>query len=394
MNISCCRLFNFRTTLLLLFFALFACSRIQAQSADSCHLRISVITCSPGAELYSTFGHTAIRITDSARFSDIVFNYGTFDFSDPDFYLKFVRGKLNYFLSVESYSDFVQCYQEEQRSVTEQVLQLTCAEKNKLYQALQLNLQGSNRYYKYDFLFDNCTTRVRDQVQNNSTGFIIPGQLTPTHTTFRNMIHGYLDKGGQPWSKLGIDVLLGSLLDDTVTLQQSMFLPDYLEKGLGTAVTPGNIPLVGATVSIYKASPVNSAQDRWIPLLVFSITSFIVLLLSQLKSKSARFIVHLLDSLILYVTGLAGFLLLFMWFGTEHHLCSYNYNLLWALPTHFIAAFFIWKRPLWVKKYFKAAGFLQIGLLLGWIFLPQHLNIALVPVVLIMAYRCFQLAAD
>jgi hypothetical protein len=373
---------------------LFSFSRIQAQAPDTCHLKISVLTCSPGAELYSTFGHTAIRVTDSTRSSDIVFNYGTFDFSDPDFYLKFVRGKLNYFLSVESYRDFVQFYQEEQRSVTEQVLQLTCAEKLKLYSALQVNLQGSNRYYKYDFLFDNCTTRVRDQVQQNSTAFTITGSLTPERTTFRNMLHGYLDKGGQPWSKLGIDILLGSLLDDTVTVQQSMFLPDYLEKGLAAAVKPGKAPLINATIPVYQAQPLSSPQNRWIPLLAFSICGFAVLLLSQLKGRTAHFIVRLIDSLLLYITGLAGFLLLFMWFGTEHRLCSYNYNLLWALPTHFIAAFFIWNRPVWVKKYFRLAGFLQIGLLLGWLFLPQHLNIALVPVVLIMAYRCFQLAAD
>ena len=362
--------------------------------SDSCNIRISVITCSPGAELYSTFGHTAIRVTDSTRGSDIVFNYGTFDFSDPDFYLKFVRGKLNYFLSAEQYTEFLQFYQYEQRGVVEQVLQLTCAEKIKLYKALQVNLQGSNRYYKYDFLFDNCTTRVRDMVQQQVGGITIGTPLTPARTTFRNMIHGYLDKGGQPWSKLGIDILLGSLLDDTVTLQQSMFLPDYLEKGTAVAVKANGVRLADATIPVYKAQPVATAQDKWVPLLVFSITGLIVLLLSQLKSKTARFIIRIIDSLILYVTGLAGFLLLFMWFGTEHLLCSYNYNLLWALPTHFVAAFFIWNRPLWVRKYFRLAGFLQIGVLLGWLFLPQHLNIALVPIVLIMAYRCFQLAAD
>ncbi|RXK81401.1 Lnb N-terminal periplasmic domain-containing protein [Filimonas effusa] len=366
----------------------------RSQSSDSCHLRISVLTCAPGEELYSTFGHTAMRVIDSATFSDVVFNYGTFDFSDPDFYAKFVRGKLNYFLSAERYSEFIRFYQYEQRSVSEQVLDISCEAKNRMYKALQVNLQDDNKYYKYDFLFDNCTSRVRDMVEQQNSGLTITTSLTPPRTSFRNMLHTYLDKGGQPWSKLGIDILLGSKLDDTVTVQQSMFLPDYLEKGLNTSVLPGNKPIVSETLPLVQAVPPVSPQNKWIPLLVFSLFSFVILLLSQLKNRTARFITRLIDSLLLYTTGVAGFLLLFMWFGTDHVVCSSNYNLLWALPTHFIAAFFIWKRSPRVRKYFRFAGFLQIALLLGWLFLPQHLNIALVPIVLLMAYRCFQLAAD
>lgn len=388
------RKYNGLWLLLLLLFCGGYEGRSQQQSADSCHLRISVLTCAPGEELYSTFGHTAVRVIDSATFSDIVYNYGTFDFSDPDFYLKFVLGKLNYFLSSESYSEFIRFYEYEQRSVSEQVLNLNCEAKNRLHQALKVNLQGENRYYKYDFLFDNCTSRVRDIIQQQHTGAGFNTPLTPPHTSFRHMLHSYLDKGGQPWSKLGIDILLGSLLDDTVTIQQSMFLPDYLQKGLSTSVLPGKQPLVGAILPLQVSEPPVSPQNKWIPLLVFSLFGFMLLLLSQFKSRTARFITRIIDCLLLYMIGLAGFMLLFMWFCTEHLVCSRNYNLLWALPTHFIAAFFIWKRPLWVRKYFRFAGILQLGLLLGWLFLPQHLNIALVPIVLIMAYRCFQLAAD
>lgn len=366
----------------------------RSQKADSCHLRISVLTCAPGEELYSTFGHTAVRVIDSTTFSDIVFNYGTFDFSDPDFYLKFIRGKLNYFLSAESYPEFIRFYEYVQRSVSEQELNLDCEAKNRLYQALKENLKEENKYYKYDFLFDNCTSRVRDMVQQQNPGTSFTTPLTPPHTSFRHMLHSYLDKGGQPWSKLGIDILLGSLLDDTVTIQQSMFLPDYLQNGLSTAVQSNKQPLVGPVLPLQVSEPPVSPQNKWIPLLVFSLFGFLLLLLSQFKSRTARFITRLVDSLLLYITGLAGILLLVMWFCTDHLLCSRNYNLLWALPTNFIAAFFIWKRPLWIRKYFRFAGILQLGLLLGWLFLPQHLNIALVPIVLIMAYRCFQLAAD
>ena len=137
---------------------------------DSSHLRITLLTCSPGTELYSTFGHSALRVMDSVTFTDKVYNYGTFDFN-PDFYPKFIRGKLLYYLSVETYPDFVYGYQQEERSIKEQELNLSGEEKLKLNAALQLNASGSNKFYKYDFLFDNCATRIRDIVDKSGKTF-------------------------------------------------------------------------------------------------------------------------------------------------------------------------------------------------------------------------------
>ncbi len=135
-----------------------------------CHTRISLLTCAPGEELYSTFGHTALRVIDSVAGSDIVYNYGTFDFDDPNFYMKFIRGKLDYFLSVNQFPDFMYEYQYFQRSVWEQEINLSCSEKQQLMSALALNMQGDNRKYKYDFIYDNCTTRVRDLIFGIITG--------------------------------------------------------------------------------------------------------------------------------------------------------------------------------------------------------------------------------
>ncbi len=131
-----------------------------------------MLTCSPGEELYSTFGHTALRVKDNATRSDIIFNYGTFEFG-PDFYTKFIKGQLRYFLSIETYADFAYSYQYESRSIQEQVLRLSCAEKEKLFAALQANAQEENKYYQYDFLFDNCTTRARDIVAGNTASPVI-----------------------------------------------------------------------------------------------------------------------------------------------------------------------------------------------------------------------------
>ncbi|MGZ3998080.1 MAG: Lnb N-terminal periplasmic domain-containing protein [Flavisolibacter sp.] len=206
---------------------------------DSCSLRISLLTCAPGEELYSTFGHTALRVRDEARGADFVFNYGTFEFA-PDFYVKFIRGKLLYSLAVEDFNEFMYEYRMESRTVQEQVLQLSCEEKQKLFTALQNNAKDENRYYKYDFLFDNCTTRAGNIVAaNTDTPVIFNNILAGKHPSFRDLIHSYLDAGNEYWSKLGIDMLLGAKLDRKVTNREAMFLPEYLLKGFDSASIGG-----------------------------------------------------------------------------------------------------------------------------------------------------------
>lgn len=375
-----------------LFLLLFSAQKSFSQT-DSCRLRISVLTCGPGEELYSTFGHSAIRVVDSIHYSDIVFNYGTFDFDDPNFYSKFTRGTLRYFLSVENFNEFIAAYQYEQRSVVEQELNLSCAQKVALLNALKTNLAGDNKYYQYDFLFDNCTTRIRDLLNKNVAGYTSDRKLVPEGTTYRNQLYSYLDKGGQPWSKLGIDILLGSKVDAKMDIQQSMFLPDFLEKGIDSSHTNTLPSIVSAKRFLYQAPAKDAPSNRHTPLIAFTIVAIIILAISFSGNSFAKKITLLLDSILIYLTGLTGILLLFMWFGTDHKACVTNYNLLWALPTNIIAGFFIWKRPEWLRKYFKIAAVLQILLVLCWFFLPQQLNIALLPLVILMAVRYWRLAS-
>jgi len=190
----------------------FCFSLFTFSQTDSSHIRISLLTCSPGEDLYAVFGHTALRITDSLAHTDIVYNYGTFNFEEPNFYLKFVRGKLDYALAYESLPQFLYGYTVEKRNVFEQELQLTAVQKQQIISFLQQNLMGNNRFYKYDFFYDNCTTRVRDILQKQS-GLTITKPLVTNGITFRNMIHVYLDSMHMCWSKLGIDILLGSPTD-------------------------------------------------------------------------------------------------------------------------------------------------------------------------------------
>jgi hypothetical protein len=358
-------------------------------------LRISLLTCAPGEELYSTFGHTALRVTDSVAGTDYVFNYGTFEFG-PDFYVQFVRGKLLYYLSVESFYDFVAQYQWESRSIQEQVLQLSCEEKQKLYTALQTNARPENRYYRYDFLFDNCTTRARDIVaQNSATPVVFQNILPKEVPTFRNLIHTYLDLGGQYWSKLGIDLLLGAKLDKQVTNQQAMFLPDYLLKGFDKASvgdTVGKVSLVAPPQTILPMpSPLNKGS-LFRPAIVFFLLLLLVLVLSLVKARWAAVSLQVFDFLFFFIIGLAGLLLLFMWLGTDHVVCRNNFNLLWALPSHVVMAFFVHRKKEWVSKYFKAVFGITLLLALGWAFLPQEMNNALLPLVVLVLLRSWSLS--
>jgi hypothetical protein len=375
--------------LLLLSFVFCLSHFVLAQ--DSCNLRIILLTCAPGEELYSTFGHTALRVQDAASRTDYVFNYGTFEFG-PDFYMQFIRGKLLYSLSVEDFNDFLYEYKLQSRSILEQVLQLSCDEKQKMYVALQNNAQEENRYYRYDFLFDNCTTRAGNIVAKNTNSPVVFKNILPKNTpSFRNLIHGYLNAGHEYWSKLGIDILLGAKLDRKVTNREAMFLPNYLLKGFDSA-TVDNRPLVTPPQTILQMpSPLNE-KSFFTPAVAFSLLVVIILALSFSKSNWARMIINIFDFLFFFILGLAGILLLFMWFGTDHKVCQNNYNLLWALPVNVVMAFFVHSKRLWVKKYFNIVFWFTVVLALTWFFLPQQMNNALIPIVLLIIYRSWSLS--
>lgn len=364
---------------------------VAAFSQDSCALRITLLTCSPGEELYSTFGHTAIRVTDSTAGTDDVYNYGTFEFA-PDFYYKFVKGKLLYALSVEDFRDFLLQYQAESRSITEQEVLLNCLQKQQLYAALRTNALPQNRFYRYDFLFDNCTTRAGNILEQNSGGNVRYQTLFPAgQPSFRDLIYVYLNRAHQDWSKLGIDLLLGAKLDRKATNHETMFLPDNLMAGMDKATVNGT-RFVAEKKPLLEMPNVATESYLVTPFVLFT---FLLLLfggLSLVRQRWARAAVTVFDFLLFFVLGLTGILLLFMWFGTDHALCANNYNLLWALPTHAVAAFFVHRQSGWIKTYFRITGVIAVLLVLFWAILPQHLNNALLPFVVLIALRSWMLS--
>lgn len=380
---------KWRKLLHLFVFTFLISSSVKAQ--DSCALEISLLTCAPGNELYSIFGHSALRIKDPNTGTDIVYNYGTFEFDDPDFYSKFVKGKLLYFLSQNNYADFIYNYSLEGRAIAEQFLRLTCKQKNAIQQFVWKNMHEENRYYKYDFLYDNCTTRLRDIIEQFQDSSMKAGVIPQAQDkTFRNALHYYLDKGQMHWSKLGIDLLLGSPIDKKMTNRDAMFLPEYLETALDSTQNM-NEKLVES-----KQFPVAQIQmdikDRSSFTTPFGIFSLLLILIIALSFSKLPIVINSLkifDNIFFTVIGLLGCLFVFMWIGTDHKQTTHNYNLLWAWPTHII--WVILKQNKFLSRwYFKLYLSVSILVLILWFFLPQQLNVSLIPIVALAAFRSWK----
>ena len=354
---------------------------------DSSHLRVSLLTCSPGDELYTTFGHSALRITDSLHNDDIVYNYGTFNFDEPGFYTKFIRGKLMYYLSTEDFTSFKHDYEADKRTMTEQVLNLSFTEKEKIFSLLMQNLQSENRFYKYDFLFDNCTTRLRDLLENAADTTVQYANILKEKTRFRQLIHAYLDKGDKQWGKLGIDLLLGAKTDAVMDNREAMFLPDYLLKGVDSARI-GVKHVVRSKYDLMFYGEENGTKNFFTdPVFIFSVLFIGIVVISFSKNTRLRGILNRFDGFLFFMTGFTGIVIFFMWFGTDHITTKNNYNLLWAWPTHAVAAFFVDSKKAWTKYYFTFTVVANLLVLMLWFFVPQQLNPAFIPIVLLIIFR-------
>lgn len=371
----------------LLVFTLFSfCAYSQQDTvvsapADTSRLRISILTCGVGDELYSSFGHTGVRIVDSVNHTDEVYNYGTFNFS-PDFYKEFVRGKLLYYLDKSSFNDFMITYVEEKRNVQEQVLDIPGDRKRAIFTYLENNLLPENKSYKYDYFFDNCATRVRDIFPKVlGPEFYFGEVLNGKKISYRKIMNQYLVN--KHWERFGMNLLLASPTDSIMTDEGSMFLPDFIHQGLVHAKYRGNhVVSSDATILDHKhvfTSTLNGPLWTMIGLLILTALSFLVRSFNYLKS--------VLRFLILLVTGLLGILMLVMWLGTDHRACSNNYNILWAIPINVIIAFIAHKKRFWLKIYALAAiSLLIVSLAVHLIGFQQLPLIELSPLLLCLMY--------
>jgi hypothetical protein len=376
----------FKWTIACLF--LLSSSQLNAQTKnDSCSLEISLLTCAPGTDLYSLFGHTGIRIRDRQRGMDVVINYGYFDDSDPLFYFHFTNGIMVYSLEAQTFGDFMTEYEVEHRDVVAQVLNLTCEQKKSLYEALRQNADDKNRFYNYQFYADNCTTRAGKMIAAQCQSFQLENILPDPSPTYRQMIHIYLDRQQQYWPELGIDLLLGSNLDKKPGNEQAIyFLPDYLMVGFDHAHTSRG-PLVLRKETLLRFSKITTDKVWLTPVFVFSFLFVVSILLSLIRKVYAQKTLLIFDVVLFSLLGLVGLVMLYVWLFRVDEVCRNNINIVWALPTHLVAVFFLARNPAWLKYYFLITAILSAVLLLGFRWWPQQMNIALVPMLMIIVFR-------
>lgn len=343
-------------------------------------IRISLLTCGPGLDLYSGFGHSGVRVIDSTVPYDAVYNYGTFDFGDPDFYSKFTRGKLLYYVNKESFRQFIYTYQVETRSVYEQVLDLTPSEENKILQFLDSNAQEENKYYKYDFLYDNCATRQLAIFKNIfGDEFKVGKAIEPYSKTFRDFTNDYLKNNH--WTRTGINLLLSTPVDKKMSNEEAMFLPDYLMEGFRDATLHGK-PIVAQTIEILPEKLDFSPKPNTARMVLWLFGLLVFLLWLKARNQMIYF-----DTFFFLILGILGCFMLFMWFGTNHQSCAWNRNLFWALPTHLFFAFLIPRKHPWVQPYARIAFYVLLLSLVGNLWAAQSYIIEITPIVILLIWR-------
>ncbi|MEP2934967.1 MAG: DUF4105 domain-containing protein [Gilvibacter sp.] len=352
---------------------------------------VSVLTMGPGQSLYDSFGHSAIRLRDQGLGIDVVYNYGVYDFTDPNFYTKFAKGNMSYLLDRKPTAHFLSNYIDYNRWVKEQLLALSPKEAQQLFEFLENNLKPENRAYNYDFFYDNCATKVPEVIGKVISGGII---IDPTYLdeqkTFRTLIQENVH--WNTWGSFGMDIGIGSVTDKIATANEHMFLPENVFLAFQKATrdeASGGIPLVMETKDLFVNNPIPPrGEGLKSPLVLFGLLGILILFFTYRdykKQERSRW----LDVSLAIITGVVGIILLLLWFATDHSTTANNYNVLWAFPFNvFIVLQLLKKQPKkWLGRYMRFLIILLALLTLHWIIGVQVFAKALIPLLVALALR-------
>ena len=387
---KCCEklgfiLLKFMSSLKYFIFCLFmgVAFSVQSQSTDS--IRFSLLTCAPGTEIYSLFGHTAIRYENYTRRIDVAFNYGMFSFNTPNFIFRFVAGETDYQLGITPYSYFEAEYAMRGSSVYQQVLNLTQSEKERLLTILENNYLPESRIYRYNYFYDNCTTRARDKIEECIEGKVVyPDSLSGK--SYRSIVHEFT--AGSPWDEFGIDLCLGAEADKEINKRQQMFSPFYMKYYASNAyiVDAGGTrrPLILDETKIVDVEP-EEVQPGFIlsPLMCGSLFLALCVVMAWGQWKTQR-IWWGWDIVLYGLQGLAGCIIAFLFFFSVHPTVGSNWLLILFNPIPLLyLPFMVYKAVKRKKDYYHVGNMVYLTLFITILpFCGQEFNLTVLPLAL------------
>ena len=330
-------------------------------------IEISLLTCTPGPVAYSMYGHSALRVNNYTEDLDLVFNYGVFDYNEDNFVFKFLKGETDYFLGAEYTQGFFDRYKEEGAGVLEQVLNLTLEECNNLNALLMENLEPDNCVYRYNWLYNNCTTRAQEMIEKSIQG-TVRYLAADREQTARAILHEYnkVDR----WMEFGENFILGYELDRQLTKRQQMFIPSLFAAEVDSAVIVRHngttVPLVRETRHpLERTSEVRPPQFDW-PMLTFVLLFVAWAVVGIFELRRVKTFAWI-DMVMSVLVGLAGLLITFLFFFSEHAGVDSNILVIIINPLTFAFIPFLLRRH------------------------TQPLNYAILAVFVLFAIACFAL---
>lgn len=286
--------------------------------------KVSVLTCGSGNELYSIYGHTGIRFLDVENNLDLVFNYGNFDFATENFYAKFVKGDLQYFVAACSFQDFMYEYQATNRQVWEQNLLINDIQKQQLLEEINKAVFSDEKFYTYKFIDKNCTTMVLDKI-NNILGKLVVTKKTNIDVSYRTVLYSFLDN--HFWENFGINIIFGSKVDQNA---KKLFLPEELMSNLETSKL-NNKRISKDAVILYEKKPESSTFSFWNSIYLYCVFLILIVLINK----------RTVNIVYLTILGLLGIFFSLVGFYSYHEEISNNYNVLLFNPSLLILLYYI-----------------------------------------------------
>jgi hypothetical protein len=374
--------------ILIIISVFFLISHLTAEAQSPTDTSVYLITCGPGTDTYSIYGHSAIRIVIPEKKTDMVYNWGVFEFDVPNFAWKFAKGRLNYYVVEQPVNQFLEGYIYERRYVISQKMNLSSEETFKLISLINNNVKPENSRYKYDFFYDDCSTRIRDLIEKSVGKMLLyPPAEKGKMPTFRKMVAKY--QYPYQWLQFGIDLIMGSTSDKSASFRDRMFLPLDMQAGLSETVINRSgkmVPLLQNPRTILDFEPSSLRQNFLTsPVFAFTILLIIIIILS-VWLKNTR-IMNAIDISVFTVFSILAGLMIFFSFFTDHPQMKLNYNLVWLNPVIIICLL-----SLILKKkgliWFRIVFYLSAAFLLLHVILPQEFELAFLLLDLVIMIRC------